>query len=31
MICKIQVVTLGEDGREEIREITCLERIDLKP
>jgi hypothetical protein len=31
MICKIQVVILGEDGREEIREITCLERIDLKP
>ena len=30
MICKIQVVTLGEDGREEIREIACLERTDLK-
>jgi hypothetical protein len=31
MICKIQVVTLGEDGREETREIACLERTDLKP
>jgi hypothetical protein len=31
MICKIQVVTLGEDGREEVREIACLERTDLKP
>jgi hypothetical protein len=31
MICKIQVVTLGEDGREAIREIACLERTDLKP
>jgi hypothetical protein len=25
------VVTLGEDGREEIREIARLERTDLKP
>jgi hypothetical protein len=31
MICKIQVVTLGEDGREETREIARLERTDLKP
>ena len=31
MICKIQAVTLTEDGREEIREIACLERTDLKP
>ena len=31
MICKIQVVTVGEDGREETREIACLERTDLKP
>jgi hypothetical protein len=31
MICKIQVVTLGEDGREETFEIACLERTDLKP
>jgi hypothetical protein len=30
MICKIQVVTVGEDGREETREIACLERTDLK-
>jgi len=31
MICKIQVVILGEDGREETRELACLERTDLKP
>ncbi|MBV8415349.1 MAG: hypothetical protein JO251_09090 [Verrucomicrobia bacterium] len=31
MICKIQVVTVGEDGREETRELACLERTDLKP
>ena len=31
MICKIQVVVLGEDGREETRELACLERTDLKP
>jgi hypothetical protein len=31
MICKIQVVTIGEDGREETRQIACLERTDLKP
>ena len=31
MICKIQVVTLGEDGHQETREITCLQRTDLKP
>jgi hypothetical protein len=31
MICKIQVVTLGENGREETFEIACLERTDLKP
>jgi hypothetical protein len=31
MICKIQAVTRGEDGREDIREIACLERTDLKP
>jgi hypothetical protein len=27
MICKIQVVTVGEDGREETREIACLESV----
>jgi hypothetical protein len=31
MICKIQAVTLTEDGREEIREVASLERTDLKP
>src|SRR5947209_15921413 len=31
MICRIQMVTLGEDGREETREIARLERTDLKP
>ena len=31
MICKVQVVTLGEDGRQETREIACLQRTDLKP
>jgi hypothetical protein len=31
MICKIQIVTVGEDGREETREIACLQRTDLKP
>ncbi|MBV9489190.1 MAG: ISKra4 family transposase, partial [Verrucomicrobia bacterium] len=31
MICKVQVVTLDEDGREESFEIACLERTDLKP
>src|ERR1700758_5244359 len=31
MICKIQVVTLGEDGHQETREIACLQRTDLKP
>ena len=31
MICRLQVVTLGEDGHEEIRELACLERTDLKP
>ena len=31
MICKIQVVTIGDNGREETREIACLERTDLKP
>jgi hypothetical protein len=32
MICKIQVVvTIGEDGHQETREIACLQRIDLKP
>ena len=31
MICKIQVVTVGEDGREETLEITSVERTDLKP
>ena len=29
MICKIQVAILGENGREEIRELACLERTDL--
>ena len=31
MICKIQVVTIGEDGCQETLEIACLERTDLKP
>ena len=31
MICKIQVLIIGEDGREETRELACLERTDLKP
>ena len=31
MICKIQVVTVGEDGREETREITSIQRTDVKP
>ena len=31
MICKIQVFTIGDDGREETRELACLERTDLKP
>jgi hypothetical protein len=31
MICKIQVLTIGDDGREETRQIVCLERTDLKP
>jgi len=31
MICKIQVVTLCEDGHQETREIACLQRTDLKP
>jgi hypothetical protein len=31
MICKIQVVTIGEDGREEMREITSIQRTDVKP
>jgi hypothetical protein len=31
MICKIQVVIIGEDGREETRELAYLERTDLKP
>ena len=31
MICKIQVVTIGEDGREETREITSIQRTDVKP
>jgi len=31
MICKIQVVVIGEDGREETCELACLERTDLKP
>src|SRR4029077_12046250 len=31
MICKIQVVTLGEDGHQETREIACLQPADLKP
>src|SRR5690349_13743934 len=31
MICKLQVVTLDEDGREETHEIARLERTDLKP
>ena len=31
MICKIQVIIIGEDGLEETRELACLERTDLKP
>jgi hypothetical protein len=31
MICKIQVITIAEDGRKEIREITSIQRTDLKP
>ena len=31
MICKIRVVIIGDDGREETREVACLERTDLKP
>jgi hypothetical protein len=31
MICKLQVVTLGQDGHQETREIACLQRTDLKP
>jgi hypothetical protein len=31
MICKIQVVTIGEDGRNETREITSIQRTDVKP
>jgi hypothetical protein len=31
MICKIQVLIIGEDGREEAREITSIQRTDLKP
>src|SRR5271165_7754 len=31
MICKIQVVTVGEDGWQETLEIACVERTDLKP
>ena len=32
MICKIQVVTIGEDGRKETREITSIQRTyDEKP
>jgi len=31
MICKIQVVTVSEDGRKETREITSIQRTDVKP
>src|ERR1700719_50446 len=31
MICKILVVTTGEDGRKETREITSIQRTDVKP
>jgi hypothetical protein len=31
MICKIQVVIIREDAREEARELACLDRGDLKP
>src|SRR5271165_1263293 len=31
MICKIQVVTVSEDGRKETREITSIQRNDVKP
>ena len=30
MICKIQVVTVSEDGRKETREITSIQRTDVK-
>jgi hypothetical protein len=30
MICKILVVTTGEDGRKETREITSIQRTDVK-
>jgi hypothetical protein len=29
MICKIQVVTIGEDGRKETREITSIVELYL--
>jgi len=31
MICKIQVVSIGEGGYQQTREIACLQRSDLKP
>ena len=31
MICKIQVVTVSEDGRKERREITSIQQTDVKP
>src|SRR6202140_4833045 len=31
MVFKIQVVTIGEDGRKETREITSIRRTDVKP
>src|SRR6202162_1512069 len=31
MICKIQVVTVGEDGRKDTREIAASQRTDVKP
>ena len=31
MICRIQVVTIGEDGHEKRREIRFIQRTDLKP
>ena len=31
MICKIPVVTIGEDGHEETCELTSIQRTDVKP
>src|ERR1700686_3314789 len=31
MICKIQVISVSQDGRKETREITSIQRTDVKP